>query len=68
MFSCYGMPHEFNLGNTPLNEPLIYVEQLLPQFKKKYGIEKAYLITLTDGANGMRGKVVGSDKDADWSG
>ena len=66
--SCYGMPHEFNLGNTPLNEALIYVEQLLPQFKKKYGIEKATLITLTDGgANGMRGKVVGSDKDADWS-
>ena len=66
--SCYGMPHEFNLGNTPLNEALIYVEQLLPQFKKKYGIEKATLITLTDGgANGMRGKVVGSDKDTDWS-
>ena len=20
--SCYGMPHEFNLGNTPLNEEL----------------------------------------------
>ena len=66
--SCYGMPHEFNLGNTPLNEALIYIEQLLPQFKKKYGIEKATLITLTDGgANGMRGKVVGSNKDADWS-
>ena len=66
--SCYGMPHEFNLGNTPLNEALIYIEQLLPQFKKKYGIEKATLITLTDGgANGMRGKVVGSDNDADWS-
>jgi hypothetical protein len=66
--SCYGMPNEFNLGNTPLNEALIYVEQLLPQFKKKYGIEKATLITLTDGgANGMRGKVVGSDRDSDWS-
>ena len=66
--SCYGIPHEFNLGNTPLNEALIYVEQLLPQFKKKYGIEKATLITLTDGgANGMRGKVVGSDNDSDWS-
>ena len=66
--SCYGMPHEFNLGNTPLNEALIYIEQLLPQFKKKYGIEKATLITLTDGgANGMRGQLVGSNKDADWS-
>ena len=37
------------LGNTPLNEALIYLTDLIPQFKKKYGIGKMTLITLTDG-------------------
>ena len=63
----YGIPREFSLGNTPLNEALIFVNKLLPMFKKKYGIEKMTLITLTDGgANGMRGKIHGSERDYDW--
>ena len=43
------IPSRFSLGNTPLNESLIYLTDLLPKFKKKYGIEKMTLITLTDG-------------------
>ena len=39
-------------------------------FKKKYGIEKMTLITLTDGgANGIRGRVKGSERNeygSDW--
>ena len=46
--SC-GIPHEFTLGNTPLNEALIFCNKLLPMFKKKYDIEKMTFITLTDG-------------------
>src|SRR5210317_1979540 len=46
--SC-GVPHEFTLGNTPLNEALIFCNKLVPMFKKKYGIEKMTFITLTDG-------------------
>jgi len=66
--SAYGIPNEFSLGNTPLNEALVYCNELIPMFKKKYGIEKMTFITLTDGgANGMRGKVFGADKDYDWS-
>jgi len=68
--SCYGLPREFNLGNTPLNEALIYLNKLVPMFKKKYGIEIMTLITLTDGgANGIRGRVKGSEGDeygSDW--
>ena len=68
--SCYGLPREFNLGNTPLNEALIYLNKLVPMFKKKYGIEIMTLITLTDGgANGIRGRVKGSERDeygSDW--
>ena len=63
----YGIPREFHLGNTPLNEALIFLNKLIPLFKKKYGIEKMNLITLTDGgANGMRGRIHGSEKDYDW--
>ena len=68
--SCYGLPREFNLGNTPLNEALIYLNKLVPMFKKKYGIEIMTLITLTDGgANGIRGRVKGSEGNeygSDW--
>src|SRR5210317_202316 len=46
--SC-GVPHEFTLGNTPLNEALVFCTKLVPMFKEKYGIEKMTFITLTDG-------------------
>jgi len=46
----YGIPSEYYLGNTPLNESLVYINTLLPMFKKKYDIEKMTFITLTDGA------------------
>ena len=52
----FGMPNKYNLGNTPLNEALIMMLDIVPRFKKKYGIEKMNFITLTDGgANGYHG-------------
>ena len=57
-YSSYGIPRQYNLGNTPLNEALVYCLDLIPQFKKKYGIEKMTFITLTDGgANSFRKKL-----------
>src|SRR5210317_1956881 len=59
----YGLPNRYYLGNTPLNESLIYMDKLIPMFRKKYGIEKMTFITLTDGAgNSPRGKIFGSNK------
>ena len=56
-YDSYGIPRQYNLGNTPLNEALIFCNGLIPLFKKKYGIEKMTFITLTDGgANGFRNK------------
>src|SRR5210317_2626357 len=56
----YGIPSQYYLGNTPLNESLIYINKLIPMFTKKYGIEKLTFITLTDGAgNYCRGKIIG---------
>ena len=61
--NSYGIPNKYYLGNTPLNESLIYMDKLIPMFRKKYGIEKMTFITLTDGAgNSPRGKIFGSDK------
>jgi hypothetical protein len=55
----YGIPSEFYLGNTPLNEALIFCNKLIPMFKEKYGIEKMSFITLTDGgANSFRHTIV----------
>ena len=62
----WGIPNKYYLGNTPLNESLIYLNKLIPMYKEKYGIEKLTFITLTDGAgNYPRGDVVGNDKK-DW--
>ena len=60
----YGIPNKYYLGNTPLNESLIYMDKLIPMFRKKYGIEKMTFITLTDGAgNSPRGKIYGANID-----
>ena len=66
----WGIPSEYYLGNTPLNESLVYINTLLPMFKKKYDIEKMTFITLTDGAgNYPRCDIRTSDggkEDKDW--
>ena len=45
----FGIPADFWLGTTPLNEALVAMNKIVPMFKKKYGIEKMTFITLTDG-------------------
>ena len=51
----YQMPDKYWLGNTPLNEALLVCNSLVPEFLKKYKVEKLTFITLTDGgANGFR--------------
>ena len=62
----WGIPSRYYLGNTPLNESLIYLNKLIPMYKKKYGIEKLTFITLTDGSgNYPRGNIVG-EAEKDW--
>ena len=60
----WGIPSEYYLGNTPLNESLVYINTLLPMFKKKYDIEKMTFITLTDGAgNYVRSDIINGEKN-----
>jgi len=61
-FDSFGIPSEFYLGNTPLNEAIIFMNKMVPMFKKKYDIEKMTFITLTDGgANSPRGRLTDSN-------
>ena len=63
----WGIPSRYYLGNTPLNESLIYLNKLIPMYKKKYDIEKLTFITLTDGAgNYPRGNIIGEQGEKDW--
>ena len=58
----FGIPKEFWLGSTPLNEALVAFSEMVPQFKNTYRVEKMTLITLTDGgANSSSGKWTQSD-------
>ncbi|QOI68984.1 putative peptidase [Pelagibacter phage Mosig EXVC030M] len=63
----WGIPSEYYLGNTPLNESLVYINKLIPMFKSKYDIEKMTFITLTDGAgNYPRMDIIDGDKSNHW--
>jgi len=45
----YQYPLELCLSGTPLNETLVTLHQLIPQFQEKTGAEKVQCIVLTDG-------------------
>ena len=45
----YQYPQRLVLSGTPLNEALISLHQILPQFQKENGVEKVQCIVLTDG-------------------
>ncbi len=47
--SPYGIPIGMNLSGTPLNEALVCLHQILPQFKTENKIEKVQCVILTDG-------------------
>jgi len=45
----FNYPHRLSLSGTPLNETLICLHKILPQFQKDNGVEKVQCIVLTDG-------------------
>ncbi len=45
----FSYPHRMSLSGTPLNEALISLHKILPQFQKKHDLEKVQCIVLTDG-------------------
>ena len=47
----YASPRNLCLGGTPLNEAIIAMMDLVPQFKNDTGVQKVNTIFLTDGAS-----------------
>ena len=45
----YSFPPQFTLSGTPLNEAIVCLHELIPQFKKKNKVQKINTIILTDG-------------------
>ena len=45
----YSWPNRMILSGTPLNETIISLHQILPQFQKENGVEKVQCIVLSDG-------------------
>ena len=45
----YKTPASFQLSGTPLNESLICLHKLIPQFKKQNNLQKVQCVILTDG-------------------
>ena len=45
----YTFPSKMSLSGTPLNESLIALHQIIPQFKTQYKLQKVQCVILTDG-------------------
>ena len=67
-FTCnYGYcPPQMHLSGTPLNEALITLHHILPQFKKKTGAEKVNCVILTDGEASIPSRTILLQRD--WEG
>lgn len=49
-YNCkYTYPTRLSLSGTPLNESVISLHQIIPQFKKENKVQKVHCIVLTDG-------------------
>ena len=49
LYCPFNIPIGLNLSGTPLNESLVALHQILPQFKKNNNLQKVQCIILTDG-------------------
>ena len=43
------VPHGLSLSGTPLNESIVALHKIIPQFRKDNGVEKVNCVILTDG-------------------
>ena len=48
-YVSYSVPHQLGLSGTPLNEALVTLHQIIPQFKKQHQLQKVQCVVLTDG-------------------
>ena len=48
-YTLYPLPTGMGLSGTPLNEALVCLHSIIPQFKKQYGLQKVQCVVLSDG-------------------
>ncbi len=48
-YSDYSVPNGLDLSGTPLNESIIALHQIIPQFKTRNKLQKVNVVILTDG-------------------
>ena len=48
-YTYYPIPGKLSLSGTPLNDTLIALHEIIPQFKEKNNVEKVQCVILTDG-------------------
>ena len=48
-YTFYPLPGNLSLSGTPLNDTLIALHEIIPQFKEKNNVEKVQCVVLTDG-------------------
>jgi hypothetical protein len=48
-YPSYSIPHKMALSGTPLNESIIALNQIIPEFQQKNKLQKVHTIILTDG-------------------
>ena len=52
-YTRYNIPYGMSLSGTPLNETLVALHQILPQFQKENKLQKVQCVILTDGEAAM---------------
>ena len=45
----FEIPNGYGLSGTPLNETLVSLHQIIPQFQKNHDLQKVQCVILTDG-------------------
>jgi hypothetical protein len=48
-YTLYPVPTGLGLSGTPLNEALVCLHSIIPQFKRQYGLQKVQCVVLSDG-------------------
>jgi len=65
----YSIPSQLNLSGTPLNESLVVLHSLIPQFKSQNKLQKVQCVILTDGeAHPLKANVKRTYGDKDFMG
>ena len=51
-YTFYNIPRRLSLSGTPLNEAIVALHQIIPQFQKDNKVQKVQCVILTDGEAG----------------